>query len=255
MADPEQGQFSRELEMQPEAEREELAMAEETTGEAEVEQAAIEEAEFEEAENANRLDAARQEEAFSIQQLAAQLLQRGMAFSSPSMFKWGILLSLALVNDVVDLLDLTGVGAILSWTISMALTATILLIIWFTDGGIKAAQEYATNVGDEAQQAQLTSQVRQIGSEIQGIAEKTAGVLKRVPGFKNIKIRATPRKNPLARALVGSAIESIPFLGAINLITIWLFLAYLAEKQAYRSARESAEDAYAQLSSQAAEMV
>ena len=214
--------------------------------------------EFEEAEEVdrmNQLETARQEEAFSIQQLAAQLLQQGMAFSSPSMFKWGILLSLAMLNDVVDILDVTGIGAILSWVISMALTAIILLIIWFTDGGMKAAQEYASSVGDEAQQAQIASQVHQIGREVQSVAEKTAGVLKRVPGFKNIKVRSAPRKNPLARALLGSAIESIPFLGAINLITVWVFLAYLAEKHAYKSARESAEDAYAQLSRQATEMV
>ncbi|MDP3697908.1 MAG: hypothetical protein Q8R55_07975 [Candidatus Taylorbacteria bacterium] len=214
--------------------------------------------EFEEAQEIdrmNQLDAARQEEASSIQQLATRLLQQGMAFSSPSMFKWGILLSLALVNDVVDILDVTGIGAVLSWVISMALTSIILLIIWFTDGGMKAAQEYASSVGDAAQQAQIASRVHQIGIEVQSMAEKTAGALKRVPGFKNIKVRSTPRKNPLARALLGSAIESIPFLGAINLITVWVFLAYLAEKHAYKSARASAEDTYTQLSSQATEMV
>ena len=198
-------------------------------------------------EYANRL--ATVQESNSISKLARDLYDRGMAFSSPSMFKWGVIFSLAVVNDAVDLLDLTGIGAILSWIISLGLTALILLIIWFTDGGLKGAQEYASNVKGTVEQVQY------IESNVKKLTEGVAGRLKKIPGFKNIKVRETARKSPLARALMGSAAESIPFLGAVNLITVWVFFAYLAEKHAYKIARDTAEETYAQISGTASEMV
>ena len=207
----------------------------------------------EEISYANQLAA--QQEADSTLKLARDLYDRGMAFGSPSMLKWGIIFCLAIVNDVIDLLALTGFLEILSWLISLGLTAIILLIIWFTDGGMKGAQEYMKKAQGTALEAQFRVQAEQIESRMQNLAKGTADKLKKIPGFEKIGVRDTPRKNPLARALMGSTVESVPFLGAVNLITVWVFFSYLAERHAYRTAREAAEDAYQQTSATAIEMV
>ncbi len=238
--------------LQTEMIRQELAVRE--AMEEEQAQQFDESAQIEEEINyANQLAA--QQEAGSTLNLAKDLYDQGMAFGGPSMLKWGIILCLAIVNDVIDLLALTGFLEILSWLISLGLTAIILLLIWFTDGGIKGAQEYVKKAQGTALEAQFKAQTEQIESRVRNLAEGTADKLKKIPGLKKIGIRGTPRKNPLARALLGSALESVPFLGAVNLITVWVFFAYLAEKHAYRIARETAEEAYQQTSATATEMI
>lgn len=209
----------------------------------------------EEAEEANQLAAIREAEAESIQGQANQILTQGMGFQSPSSIKWGILFGLAILNDIIDLLALTGVGEILSWLISLGLTALVLIILWMTDGELKRAHAFAANVGDVAQQVQISSQVQQLEKNIRSGAEGVAKRLNKIPGFKNIQVRSSPRKNPLARALMGSAVESIPYIGMINLLTVWILFSYLAERSAYKEARQSAEEASSQLLTSASELV
>ena len=229
---------AREIVLESEAqEMEELALAEQ------------------EAEEANQLASIRESEAESIQQQANQILTQGMGFQNPSSLKWGILFGLAILNDIIDLLALTGVGEILSWMISLGLTALILIILWMTDGELKRAHAFASSVGDIAQQSQISSQVQQLESNIRSGAEGIAKRLNKIPGFKNIKVRSSPRKNPLARALMGSAVESIPYIGMINLITVWILFSYLAERSAFKEAQQSAEDVSNQLLTSASELV
>lgn len=239
-------------ELRAEAVREELfseQVAEERAQELEEEAILTEESE------ANQLDAIREAEASSIQQQANDILQAGMSFQGPSMLKWGILLVLAITNDVIDLLALTGIGEILSWLISLGLTALILLILWMSDGEFKRAQRYVTDISDIAQQTQMAAQATEIREGVGRLTKGVAEKLKKIPGLKNIGIRETPRKNPLARVLLGSAIESIPYIGLVNLITVWIFFGYLAERHAYKEARRAAEESYEQMLTSATEMV
>jgi len=159
---------------------------------------------------------------------------QGLSFANPPTFKWGILLLLAIVNDGIDLLTLTGALETFVWLISMGLTSIILLTVWFTDGTLKQAQEYVSNA-NQSQQAQLASQAQQVVGEVRGFAEGISGK------FKQGGVRKVAKKNPLARVALGSFFESIPFLGALNLITVWVFMGYLAEKHAYKSAQEAQE--------------
>ncbi len=192
-----------------------------------------------------------------LRQEAENIEVKGQSYGSPSMVKWGSLFTLGVVNDVVDVLTLTGFLEIFVWLVSLGLTALILLIIWFTDGNLKKAQNFAESVekSTEEVQAGFASQVSQIESRVKGLAEGATGRLKKIPGLGGIGVRDTARKNPLARAFLGSAFESIPFLGSLNLITIWLFFAYMAERHTYKIARESGKTAKQEILESAAKMI
>lgn len=192
-----------------------------------------------------------------LRQEAESVETRSASLGSPSMVKWGSLFTLGIVNDVIDLLTLTGFLEIFVWLVSLGLTALILLIIWLTDGNLKKAQNFAESVkkSTEEVRAGFASQVSRIESRVKNLAEGTAGRLKKIPGLGGIGIRDTARKNPLARAFLGSAFESIPFLGSLNLITAWLFFAYMAERHAFKMARESGETSKQEILESAAGVV
>ncbi len=126
-----QGQFSREVELQPEPEREELAVKEvpEELGQEQVQQL----------QEQNSLEA-REVEA---NQLAAEQdqyrLRRGADESpeQPSYFVDIIVVSIGFVNDGIDALELTGILGILTWLISLLLSAINLLIIFFSNRAVK----------------------------------------------------------------------------------------------------------------------
>lgn len=192
---------------------------------------------------------------FALRKQAESITAIGASIGSPSMTKWGIIFFLALVNDVIDILTFTGIGEILAWSVSIFLTALILLIMWFSDGPMKNAHEFASKIGDEANQAQLAIQVNTLQDNIKDRAGSIAKTLNKIPGFRNVKVGSSPRKNPLSRLLWGSAFESLPFLGALNFITVWAVLAYLAEKHAFDVAKQSADEASQQVLANAQQML
>lgn len=250
MTDQEQGQFSRELEMQNSAEQEVLAVEEVEEAEEETQAQEIEE---EESENIE-LEQARLAEESADQQEAEAILQAGYEFGNPSMLKWGVIFILAFLNDGVDLLDLTGVLAILAWFISLGLTATILGILWFSDAKVKRANHFLANLNQpqvaQTGRAELRSELsRKWKQGSKSLAQKRSA-LQEHPYRMNIKdsVAGILRGgNPMTLTLIGSAVESVPYVDLINLVIVWVLVAYLQERKVYINARKAAEMRYSQL--------
>lgn len=244
MVNPEQGQFSREIEMQNSAEQEVLAVEEETQAQE------IEEEEFKNIE----LEQARLAEESTNQQEADAILQTGYEFGSPSMLRWGVIFILALLNDGVDLLDLTGVLAILAWFISLGLSATILGILWFSDAKVKRANHFLADLNQpqvaQTGRAGLRSELsRKWKQGSKSLAQKRLAPQEH-PDRMNIKGSVTGilrGGNPMTLTLIGSAVESVPYVDLINLIIVWVLVAYLQERKVYINARKAAEMRYSQL--------
>lgn len=231
MADPEQGQFSREVEMQPEAEQEELVAEEadkEAGGVAE-EQALAEQTELEEIQaNELALQRDREQEA----QATNALHEEGQSFSGPSLFKYFIILIMfAIPNDLIDALDFTGIGIMLSWFTSFYLSAITVIIMWFADSELKRVKGHMAKRGEH--QKALAKTMTKVASKLTKFAPK----------------------NPVIKVIAGAVLEMIPFVSILPWSSISVFLAYSDERKIFKEAGEASED-FGQISStQAAEVV
>jgi hypothetical protein len=144
-------------------------------------------------------------------------------FSGPSLFKYAlILLFFAIPNDIIDAIDVTGLGMIFSWFISTSLSVVTLFLVWFTDSDRgkyqKALAKTATKVA-----AKLT--------------------------------KFAPR-NPVVKVLAGAILEMIPVISLLPWSSISVFLAYTDERKTFKEAQEIMEsDEIGPLSESVPEMV
>jgi len=170
-------------------------------------------------------------------------------------FAWNyiiFLFPLAFLNDAVDLLDLIPyVGWLLSLFASLFLSAVIVFTQFFFNGGYQEAKKYLNSLEDRLKSIEnkllvLTRTTR--------LALRTAKILRKVPGMKNIA-RQIPRllvklrkpikpilRNPTIKLIFGAGLEAIPFISWVPWSTFSVLLAYLDEKHMNKQARRVAED-------------
>lgn len=183
----------------------------------------------------------------------AALIEDGMEFKRPSYLKYGALGMFAVVVDIVDLLDLTGIGAIVGRIVSAAAMFLMLLIYWLTNTKQKKADEYVEQL--ETNLAEIEANVARAGKQLLAVTRMS----RRIPGVRQVYRRAYMRtirparlvlrnatrtvKSPLTRSALAGVINLIPFLAVVPWMTVGVYLSYRAEKHSYKMARESAEDA------------
>ena len=186
---------------------------------------------------------------YQIKKELTEIEKEGKSFGHPSYLKYGILFTLAGTIDLVDLLDFTGVGIIVSKVVSFFLSAIIMLIFWLTNTKMKNAQNFAEGLEKRALHLQKSvvyaSQLAMKTSRILGKfgAKKAARAIPRAM----VKIRRIARKNPIFKPLIGACINLIPFLAVLNLMVFWIYISYRDEKKTYQGAQESAEEAVSQI--------
>lgn len=188
---------------------------------------------------------AAEQEIYRAQKELEALRVEGQTFSHPSYFKYGLLFFIAIIVDIVDFVQFTGIGYVISVIVSLLGTAIILLTLWITDAQQKRAVNYSSNleVRITAIQARISQATR--------MALKTSRMLRKVPGMRRVaraiprtlvRIRRFARKNPLTKVFIGGIANLIPIFGALNLMVIWIYLAYRDEKKTYTQAREASEE-------------
>lgn len=195
-----------------------------------------------EAQRAAALLAAAEERAVRQELLA--LHQQGVAYMHPSYIKYGMLFALAIIIDLVDLVDLTGAGALIGRTISFFATAFMWAVLLLTNTKQKNARAYVDTA---------TAQLNVIQQRIQLVSKATLGAaqgLRAIPGGSSLA-RAIPRslvrvrrlmgRNPATRFLVSAVANLIPLLAVVPWVTVGIYLTYRAERDTYRAAAQEAE--------------
>ena len=185
------------------------------------------------------------------QQNLMALSAEGQSYKKPSFLKYSFLFTVAGIVDVVDFLDLTGIGIIIAKIVSIAGTGIIYFTLWLTDSRLKKAHELVGNL------EKAILEVQQKVARVSSFAMKSSKFLGKVPGMKGLArkipramvgIRRLARKNPLTKVLIGGAINLVPFLAMINLMVVWIWLTRHDEKKAFKQARETSEEAIKQSS-------
>jgi len=179
------------------------------------------------------------EESLALNSDLDSLRQKISDFHRPSTVKWAVILTLGIVNDLIDILTLTGFLEVLVWVISLILTASILLIIWLMDGRVKKANGFLAELGEPEIEQQGRAGLKQ------EIKMKWKGG-RQYLGTKRTAVRAKS-KNPITKTLFGSVVESVPFIGSINLVSVWILFSYFDEVKIFKQARKKAEEEYNRL--------
>lgn len=180
-----------------------------------------------EEEYANELENQRQQEF----QATNALYEQSRSFLGPSLFKYLIILLIfALPNDILDALDFTGFGIIISWFISFFLSMATVIIMWFGDSELKRVQGHMGNI--EKYQKTLAKNLTRVSAKLAKFAPK----------------------NPLMKVLVGSALEMIPIISLLPWSCISVAMAYQDERKTFKDMQEQSK-ALINISPEAIEMV
>ncbi len=209
------------------------------------------------AEERYAAELAAEQELYGIERQIQQLAEEGRSFGRPSLFKYGLLLLLAILVDIVIIVSylLYGVGIVLSTFFASPFIISIILISWFTDAKIKNTQAYPEKV----EQVVVSVQRRIATATRTGLI--AAKVLRRIPGMKGVaraiprklvQIRRVARRSPIGRILIGSGGNILPFINLVPWQIVSVLMAYSAEKKMLEEARQATNDAIEQLQSQAA---
>lgn len=148
-----------------------------------------------------------------------QLYNESQNLSSPSLFKYLLVLGMfAIPNDMIDGLELTGILLILSWFVSLFLSALTALVMWFTDSELKRVKGHMANI----EKYQKTAAK---------VATKVAAKL----------VKFAP-KNPTVKVTAGAILEAIPFISIMPWSIISVLLAYWDERKVYKDAKRNAAE-------------
>ncbi|OGN02666.1 MAG: hypothetical protein A2655_03055 [Candidatus Yanofskybacteria bacterium RIFCSPHIGHO2_01_FULL_43_42] len=194
---------------------------------------------------------AAEQELYAAQAEAVELYNQGQTYHRPSLFKYSILASLAVIVDIVDFIDLTGLGAIVGRIISFAVSAVIILIFWFTNTKQKRADEYAENI-----QKKIDALVARIANAERNIL-RVARLSRKIPGakqlYRKLHLRTVRRarvalrgvaksaKSPILRSVAAGTLNLVPFLALVPWMLVGIWLSYRAEKESYKNAREASD--------------
>lgn len=178
-------------------------------------EAAIQEAQLQEAEYANRL--AFEQEQATIATSAIQ--QEGLSFGKASLLKYMIiLLVFAIPNDAIDAIDLTGIGMVVSWFISLFLSVSTIFVTWFFNSELNRVKDHMSKV--ENHKKTLAKAATRISSKLSKFAPK----------------------NPVIKVVAGTVLEMIPIISILPWSSICVLLAYWDERSAFKEARKHSEE-------------
>lgn len=177
----------------------------------------------------------RERELANLQHESEDLYEEGMEYKKPSKVKYGILYAMAIFVDGINLVSLTGIGAIFSVLASFIVSFLMFLIFWFTNTKQKRADEYSHKVSVFLENmpkniAHLERRAVRVG--------KFAGKLKPVqkPATKTF---VALEKSPLSKFVASAVANLIPFLDILPWMILGVWLSYRNEKASYVNARKA----------------
>lgn len=183
----------------------------------------IADAQLAELEYAGQLALEREQEA----QITDALAEEGKSFGHPSLIKYFLLFFiLAIPNDAIDAIELTGFLAVIAWFVSLFLSITSILIMWFTDQEQKRAKGFMKKIEEYQRTAYRTVRTGLMVAKF----------------FRNTRLAGKVTRNPMFKIVAGAVLEFIPFLSIFPWSSISVILAYFDERKTFKEARESGEE-------------
>lgn len=152
-----------------------------------------------------------------------KVVEEGKSYRSPSRVKYGILFGLAIVVDVVDLSEFTGIGYFFAKALSIICTVVIIAILFLTGGNQKKARGYRKRLEDVIEDA---------GRNV----AYGARMILRVGKIA----KYAPWLGGMVKFILAAAANLLPVLGLFPWMTIGIWLSYMDEKKTLRDAYDAA---------------
>ncbi len=200
-----------------------------------------------------------EQEATEINNRIAEVHQEGKSFGKPSKFKYFILFFLAIIVDIVDFAELTGIGYFIAKVVAIVCTIVMYLIFWFTDTKQKNAEQYQKKVETYLQNLQKNlAHLERRAVQISRLVGKYTGSrsIKKIKAIRALrggaaKVIKITRKSPGAKFLASAMANLVPGLDLVPWQIVGVWLSYRDENETYRDAANIADDLLAEAPTEA----
>lgn len=160
---------------------------------------------------------------YQAKQGIQNVVEEGKSYKSPSHFKYGILFALAVIVDIIDFAELTGIGWFIAKIVSVLATVIILAIFLTTGGRQKSASQYRKKLEDY------------INTAIKNVAHAERMIMR-----AGKIARYLPFLSGVVKFILAALANLFPILDLFPWMVIGVWLSYRDEKNTYNNARETA---------------
>ena len=165
----------------------------------------------------------------------------------PSEMKYHFMMTLAIILDIIDWLEITGIGLIVTYALKIVFTPTLYLYGRHASNRIKVMSELSKSL------EQRISHIRRrmysyanryrfaanIGRKIPGLAKH----LNKLEGSAK-RIGQTVARNPAFKNTAAIIADYIPLLDLLPWRTLGVYLAFKDEKKTYEETKPTVEEYY-----------
>lgn len=168
------------------------------------------------------------------------LIEQGSNYKHPSYLKYGVLLGFSSLIDIVDLLDLTGVGAIVGRLFSLFVSAILLYIYWLTNTKQIKAKEYVQDLASKVEDVEkYMAKASRLYSKISNNKISGPGIYNKIARSRGKTVIIS--KSPGTKIVAGSVANLVPFVAVVPWTMLGVIFSYLDEKKIIANARIEAE--------------
>jgi hypothetical protein len=186
-----------------------------------------------------------------------QLYEEGTSYGKPDLYKYGLLLFLAVISDALDLLAWffvwTGAIFVLAKAASIFIDFQIIVIFWFTNTKHIDAKKYLNNL--PANIEQIRGSVAVAERSLASLAQRSAKWANRTKSLSKYTVKLEKAAqylagSPMSRLVGCQVLNSVPYVIDIFPFSIaGVVLSYMAERHTYKNAERSAQENIAPIGS------
>ena len=159
----------------------------------------------------------------------------------PSRLKYFLLFVLAIIADIIDFLQLTGIGIILVWLVNIFVTPILFLAGLGANSRIKAMNrfyaEIQRNIDGLTRKMMFYSRMYTRALRF----SRRTGFLKkplRKVGLGVARLRRSVRRNPVTKMGAALILDLIPLIELLPWQTIGVYLMYQDEKKTFKDTQQ-----------------
>jgi hypothetical protein len=167
------------------------------------------------------------------------------AIKKPSFFGYMLLFVLAGILDLLDIIELTGVGIIFAKIIQIFATIFFMIISFFVTGKIRRMRKANEVIGARVTAAmQRIAQYRQRYARTLKFARQFKSLRKpaRIVATSFKRARTVVNRSPLMKSALLNAAEFIPLIGVIPFQTLDVYFMYRDHKTTFQEAQQALQE-------------
>ncbi|HEY4506616.1 MAG TPA: hypothetical protein VJH71_00395 [Candidatus Paceibacterota bacterium] len=144
--------------------------------------------------------------------------QADLKLKPPSGLFYGAMFSLSIIGDIIDIADVTGVGAILSFIVDLIISVFMILTGRIAKSKTDSMQDFKNSVADKMEQVERKiSAYRNAYAGVLRASRKIGPLRKpvRKMALQFSRFRKSVVRSPFSRTILAVVADLVPFLGLV----------------------------------------